>query len=99
MGNVTSREKQRARAIAEEYRSKGYEVIEEPSPAQLPDFLASYHPDMLAQRGDEAIIRVHPDLWYPVPPMNGGHSHGEFTVHRASAPPDRGTRFDQSHPR
>jgi hypothetical protein len=24
---------------------------------------------------------VHPDLWYPVPPMKGGHSHGEFTVH------------------
>jgi hypothetical protein len=56
MEATTSREKQRARAIAEEYRSKGYEVIEEPSPAQLPDFLASYRPDLLAQRGDEAVI-------------------------------------------
>jgi hypothetical protein len=52
----TSREKQRARAIAEEYRSKGYEVIEQPSPEQLPEFLAGYRPDVLVQRGDEAII-------------------------------------------
>ena len=50
------RERQRARAIAEEYRSKGYEVIEQPSPEQLPAFLAGYHPDVLVQRGDEAII-------------------------------------------
>jgi hypothetical protein len=52
----TSRERQRARAIAEEYRSKGYEVIEQPSPEQLPEFLAGYRPDVLVQRGDEAII-------------------------------------------
>jgi hypothetical protein len=25
--------------------------------------------------------RVHLDLWYAVPPMQGGHRHGEFTVH------------------
>jgi hypothetical protein len=52
----TPRERQRAHAIAEEYRSKGYEVIERPSPEQLPEFLASYQPDVLAQRGGEAII-------------------------------------------
>jgi Holliday junction resolvase-like predicted endonuclease len=52
----TSRERQRARAIAEEYRSKGYEVIEQPSPEQLPEFLAGYQPDVLVRRGDEAII-------------------------------------------
>ena len=56
MEATTSRERQRARAIAEEYRSKGYEVIEQPSPEQLPEFLAGYHPDVLVQRGDEAII-------------------------------------------
>jgi hypothetical protein len=56
MEAVTSRERRRARAIAEEYRSKGYEVFEEPSPAQLPDFLSSYSPDLLVRRGDEAII-------------------------------------------
>jgi REase_AHJR-like len=56
MDAETSREKQRARAIAEEYRSRGYEVIEEPSPEQLPGFLSGYRPDLLVRRGDEAII-------------------------------------------
>jgi uncharacterized protein YutE (UPF0331/DUF86 family) len=56
MEAVTSLEKQRARAIAEEYRSRGYEVIEEPSPEQLPDFLSGYHPDLLVRKGNEAII-------------------------------------------
>jgi len=56
METINSREKQRARAIAEEYRNQGYEVIEEPSPEQLPDFLSSYHPDLLIRKGDEAKI-------------------------------------------
>jgi REase_AHJR-like len=56
MEATTSRERQRARAIAEEYRSRGYKVIEQPSPEQLPEFLVGYHPDVLVQRGDEAII-------------------------------------------
>jgi hypothetical protein len=51
-----SLEKRRARAIAEESCGRGYEVIEEPSPEQLPDFLAGYHPDLLIRRGDNAII-------------------------------------------
>lgn len=52
----TSLERQRARAIAEEYRSRGYEVIEEPSPEQLPEFLSGYRLDLLARKGDEAIV-------------------------------------------
>jgi hypothetical protein len=27
-------------------------------------------------------IRVHLDLWHPVPPMKGGYDHGKFTVRR-----------------
>jgi uncharacterized protein YutE (UPF0331/DUF86 family) len=56
METVTSPERQRARALAEEYRRQGYEVIEAPSPAQLPDFLSDYRPDLLVQKGDEAIV-------------------------------------------
>jgi hypothetical protein len=56
MEAVTSPERQRARAIAEEYRSRGYEVIEEPSPAQLPDFLSGYRPALLVRKGDEVIV-------------------------------------------
>ena len=56
MEALTSLERQRARALAEEYRSRGYEVVEEPSPEQLPDFLSGYHPDLLIQKGDEATV-------------------------------------------
>src|SRR6266511_923286 len=44
MEAVTSPERQRARVIAE------------PSPAQLPDFLSGYRPDLLVRKGDEAIV-------------------------------------------
>ena len=56
MEAVTSLERQRASALAEEYRSKGYEVIEEPSTEQLPDFLSGYRPDLLVRKGDEAVV-------------------------------------------
>jgi len=56
MEATISLERQRARIIAEEYRRRGYEVIEEPSQEQLPDFLSGYHPDLLIRKGDEAII-------------------------------------------
>ncbi len=56
MEATNSREKQRAHAIAEEYRSRGYAVIENPSSEQLPDFLSVYRPNLLARKGDEAIV-------------------------------------------
>jgi hypothetical protein len=56
MQGSTPLERQRARALAEEYRSRGYEVIEVPSPEQLPDFLVGYRPDLLIRKGDEAIV-------------------------------------------
>ena len=58
MATIGSLEKQRTRAIAGEYRSKGYEVIEEPTQNQLPDFLSGYHPDLLVRKGDEARVVV-----------------------------------------
>jgi len=56
MEEMLSVESQRARALADEYRSKGYEVTEQPSPEQLPDFLARYHPGLLIRKGDETIV-------------------------------------------
>ena len=41
----------RAKAVAEEYRDRGYDVILEPLTQQLPDFLAGYTPDMIARGG------------------------------------------------
>jgi putative transposase len=43
--------------------------------------------------------RVNLDLWYAVSPTKGGHSYGNVTIRRSPDPPDRGPRFDQSHPR
>ena len=42
MEATISLERQRARVIAEEYRRRGYEVVEEPSQEQLPDFLTLF---------------------------------------------------------
>jgi hypothetical protein len=56
MEAISSLERQRARVLAEEYRRKGYEVVEEPSQEQLPDFLSGYRPDLLIRKGDEAIV-------------------------------------------
>src|SRR6266850_5577329 len=43
------------------------------------------------------IKKVNLDLWYPVPPTKGGHSHGQFTIRRRPDPPHGSAGFDQSH--
>lgn len=49
-------ERERLLQLAEEYRAKGYEILFQPSPADLPDFLKGYRPDMIVSRGDESVI-------------------------------------------
>ena len=49
-------ERERLLKLAEDYRNKGYEVSFHPNPEDLPDFLRNYRPDMIARRGDEAVI-------------------------------------------
>jgi hypothetical protein len=49
-------ERQRIERIAEEYRSKGYNVLIEPSGPDLPQFLGDQHPDLIALRGDERLV-------------------------------------------
>lgn len=53
METTLALEKQHAHRLAEEYRSRGYDVIEEPSQEQLPPFLSDYQPDMLLRKADE----------------------------------------------
>jgi hypothetical protein len=45
-----------ARQIADDYRAKGYEVTLQPPPDLLPPDLAAYAPDVLARKGDEAVV-------------------------------------------
>ncbi|MCH8108930.1 MAG: hypothetical protein IIB15_02275 [Chloroflexi bacterium] len=56
MEPTTVLEKQRAHTIAQEYRSKGYDVIEEPASEQLPDFLSGYRPDLLIRKDNETVV-------------------------------------------
>ncbi len=56
MNKAQDLEYHRARAIAQEYRSKGYEVVVEPSREQLPGFLAGYHPDLLLCNSEESVV-------------------------------------------
>lgn len=49
-------ERRRLTEIAREYRKLGYEVILEPRRSQLPEFLASFQPDMLARNNTETVV-------------------------------------------
>jgi len=55
----TKLHKQESRQIlrlAQEYRKKGYEVTISPTRIQLPDFLSSHTPDLLAVGNDEKVV-------------------------------------------
>ena len=49
-------ERQRAQTLARKYRRQGYEVIEYPSPDQIPDFLGEYRPDLILHKPDESVV-------------------------------------------
>jgi hypothetical protein len=51
-----SREEKRLYEIAEMYKQRGYRVTVAPAPNQLPRFLSKFRPDIVAQKGDEAIV-------------------------------------------
>lgn len=53
---VANIERERLLELAEEYRRKGYEVVFHPTLEDLPDFLKNYRPDMIARRGEEAVV-------------------------------------------
>ena len=55
---IAALERQHACKLAEEYRHRGYDVVEQPSQDQLPAFLTGYHPDLLLRKEgeDEAVV-------------------------------------------
>lgn len=60
MSSVTlvnrERERRRVRALAREYRKKGYAVVVEPGAEDLPDFLKSCKPNLLATNDRERVV-------------------------------------------
>jgi hypothetical protein len=53
---TTNTERERLLQLAEDYRSKGYDVSFHPDSDDLPDFLKGYRPDLIARQGDECVI-------------------------------------------
>jgi hypothetical protein len=49
-------ERERLLQLAEEYRNKGYEVFLQPNLEDLPDFLRSYRPDLIAKQVNDSVI-------------------------------------------
>src|SRR5438128_810052 len=48
--------------VAEQYRSEGYQVTLHPNGAQVPPFVAGFHPDLLAIKDDvKALVQVKKD--------------------------------------
>lgn len=56
MAPLMSLEHQKVQEIAAQYRQGNYEVIAEPAPEQLPDFLKGFHPDLLVRIGDYSKV-------------------------------------------
>lgn len=51
-----AQEHDRILALAEQYRGQGYRVAVEPSPDEVPGFLAGYQPDLIVSRGGERTV-------------------------------------------
>ena len=48
--------RQKLQEIAAEYEARGYEVLVEPSPEQLPEFLVGFRPDLVARRPNDSVV-------------------------------------------
>jgi hypothetical protein len=56
MTSTSERESRRLASVASEYQERGYEVTVQPGAADLPDFMADFHPDLIATGNGESIV-------------------------------------------
>ena len=56
MSKTTTREQERLRRAARDYKREGYEVVLTPSSNQLPPFLQGFEPDLIAYGHDENVV-------------------------------------------
>ena len=48
--------RQKLQEIAAEYEARGYEVLVEPRPEQLPEFLTGFRPDLVARGPNDSVV-------------------------------------------
>lgn len=56
VSSVEVKERERLLEIRDDYRQRGYAVVLHPAVEDLPDFLQSFRPSMMAQKGDEFVV-------------------------------------------
>jgi REase_AHJR-like len=57
--SITERERQRLARVASDYEAQGYDVKLLPSPDEMPEFLASFEPDLIAiGKGESVVVEV-----------------------------------------
>lgn len=49
-------ERETIERVAQEYRSKGYEVVIAPAVSELPDFVREFRPDIIARSAKECVV-------------------------------------------
>jgi hypothetical protein len=87
-------------ALAADLARQGYEVLREPTLAELPEFLRGYRPDLIAHRGDEHLVveikaNDRPPHWRELAEAVGRHPG--WNLQLIMAAPTRGniTSFPQ----
>jgi FtsZ-interacting cell division protein YlmF len=57
--NLVTRERETIRQYADWYAQQGYQVSVEPPPRELPEFLRTPAPDMIARReGENVVVQI-----------------------------------------
>jgi hypothetical protein len=87
MTSTSERESRRLASVASEYRERGYEVTVQPRAADLPDFMAGFHPDLIATGNGESIV-------VEVKARNEFENHREVTAIEAALRNRPGWRFE-----
>jgi uncharacterized protein YutE (UPF0331/DUF86 family) len=57
-GTVDKSERRRLQTVARQYRKEGYDVVLQPTPSDLPDYLADFPIDLLAKNSTENVLVV-----------------------------------------
>lgn len=58
MDRLSPQTQQRLQALATDYQRQGYTVLAAPTPADVPEVLAPYHPALLLRKGSDAVLVV-----------------------------------------